>query len=62
MKKPKKYNKKKVLKHPRTEINQQIQDEIDENREFLENFKFRTGIDFETAMVNMLRGIAREKK
>lgn len=51
----KKFNKKKVLKNPQTEINQQIQDQVDENREFLENFEFRTGIDFKTAMVNMLR-------
>jgi hypothetical protein len=55
MKKPKKFNKKKALKHPRIEINQQIEDEIEEEREFLENFKYRTGIDFETTLINMLR-------
>lgn len=55
MKKSKKFNKRKALKHPQIEINRRIQDGVDEEKEFLYNFKLSTGIDFYFAMENMMR-------
>ena len=61
MRQSKKFNKKKVLENQKTVINKSLQEQCDEDREFLENFEFRTGIDFSTFMKNLVR-INNDKK